>query len=253
MKAYKGFNKDMTCRGFQFEEGKTYEEPEAYLCETGFHACEDPIDCLSYYAPGESVYREVELDGVSDEKGEDSKVCAKKITVGAEIGIPGIVKAHFEYVKARCEKEENGGDRSALNGGNMSALRGGNMSALNGGYMSALNGGDRSALNGGNMSALRGGNMSALNGGNMSALRGGNMSALNGGYMSALNGGDRSALRGGMDSKFKGGKDTVFAAEWWEKGEYKGMKAAIVDGVNIKADTWYKLENGEFVEVSDDE
>ena len=205
MKAYKGFNKDMTCRGFQFEEGKTYEEPEAYLCETGFHACEDPIDCLSYYAPGESVYREVELDGVSDEKGEDSKVCAKKITVGAEIGIPGIVKAHFEYVKARCEKEENGGDRSALNGGNMSALRGGNMSALNGGYMSALNGGDR------------------------------------------------SALRGGMDSKFKGGKDTVFAAEWWEKGEYKGMKAAIVDGVNIKADTWYKLENGEFVEVSDDE
>lgn len=79
MKAYKGFNKDMTCRGFQFEEGKTYEEKEAKLCETGFHACENPLDCYNYYAPGGSVYHEVELDDVSDERNnDDTKVCAKK-------------------------------------------------------------------------------------------------------------------------------------------------------------------------------
>ena len=65
MKAYKGFNKDMTCRGFQYEEGKTYELPEgeeAKLCETGFHACENPVMCLSYYDASKSVYHEVELE-----------------------------------------------------------------------------------------------------------------------------------------------------------------------------------------------
>lgn len=59
MKAYKGFNKDMTCRGFQFEEGKSYEEKEVKLCSKGFHACENPIDCLNYYRPSNSVYHEV--------------------------------------------------------------------------------------------------------------------------------------------------------------------------------------------------
>ena len=55
MKAYKGFNSDMTCRGFQFKEGETYKEENAKLCESGFHACEDPIDCFNYYNPNESV------------------------------------------------------------------------------------------------------------------------------------------------------------------------------------------------------
>lgn len=69
MKAYKGFNKDMTCRGFQFEEGKTYHEKYADLCQSGFHACENPLDCFEYYAPGQSVYHEVELEDVSDQRG----------------------------------------------------------------------------------------------------------------------------------------------------------------------------------------
>lgn len=60
MKAYKGFNKDMTCRGFQFEEGKTYKEPEAKLCEKGFHACENPIEVFGFYRPVESIYRKGE-------------------------------------------------------------------------------------------------------------------------------------------------------------------------------------------------
>lgn len=58
MIAYKGFNKDMTCRGFQFKEGEAYEEKYAELCESGFHACENPLDCLKYYTPNNSVYHE---------------------------------------------------------------------------------------------------------------------------------------------------------------------------------------------------
>ena len=116
MKAYKGFNKDMTCRGYQFEEGKTYEEPEAKLCKSGFHACENPLDCFSYYSPANSVFHEVELEEVSEERQEDSKVCAKRITIGAQLDIAGIVKAHFEYVTSRCEKVEGSvaGDNQAV-------------------------------------------------------------------------------------------------------------------------------------------
>lgn len=59
IKSYKGFNKDMTCRGFQYEEGKEYEEPSVEICDHGFHACEYPLDCLGYYSPNKSVYHEV--------------------------------------------------------------------------------------------------------------------------------------------------------------------------------------------------
>ena len=98
-KYYKGFNKDMTCRVFQFEEGKTYEEPEAKLCEKGFHACENPLDCWNYYDVMGSVFHEVELDGVSEERhSNDTKVCAKKITVGARLDMKGLVKASVDVV-----------------------------------------------------------------------------------------------------------------------------------------------------------
>ena len=98
-KYYKGFNKDMTCRGFQFEESKTYEEPEAKLCEKGFHACENPLDCWKYYDVMDSVFHEVELDGVSEERhSNDTKVCAKKITVGARLDMNGLVKASVDVV-----------------------------------------------------------------------------------------------------------------------------------------------------------
>ena len=99
IKAYKGFNKDMTCRGFQFKEGETYEEERAEVCKSGFHACENPIDCLSYYAPNESVYHEVELDGdVSREGGKDSKIAASRIKIGAKIDFKGMIKAKPTYL-----------------------------------------------------------------------------------------------------------------------------------------------------------
>ena len=93
MKMYKGFDKNLKCRDFQYEIGKTYTEDKAELCEMGFHACEHPLDCLNYYKPGESRYCDVDLDDVTDEHRDDSKRVGKKITVRGEIGIAGLVKA----------------------------------------------------------------------------------------------------------------------------------------------------------------
>ena len=108
MKAYKGFNKDMTCRGFQYKEGKTYETNKAKLCEEGFHACEYPLDCFGYYDPAESEFHEVELDGDIDTDNEnDTKVAATKITVGAKVNIAGLVEAAIAFTKEKTITSED--------------------------------------------------------------------------------------------------------------------------------------------------
>ena len=110
VKTYKGFNKDMTCIGFQYEEGKEYEESNALVCETGFHACEYPLDCLSYYKPAESVYHEVEQSGKLSRNLDDSKVASTKIKIGAKVSIAGLVEAAIEYTKERIKPEANSDD-----------------------------------------------------------------------------------------------------------------------------------------------
>ena len=105
MKVYKATDKDMKCRGFRYELGKTAEvEGDMKLCESGLQACEMPLDVLDYYPPGDgSRYFEAELEDVSDEKSDDTKRVGKKLTLGAEIGIPGLVKEQVESVKAQCD------------------------------------------------------------------------------------------------------------------------------------------------------
>ena len=121
MKMYKGFDKDLKCRGFQFEVGKEYREETADLCHSGFHACENPLDTFRYYEPGNgSRYCEVELDEVTDQaESEDTKRCGKVIKIGAELDLAGICKAHFEYVTARCDpaKSNAAGDKEAASAG----------------------------------------------------------------------------------------------------------------------------------------
>ena len=107
MKTYKGFDKNLQCRGFQYEIGKEYEEEKAEACNCGFHACERPLDVFAYYAPADSRYCEVEQDGELSKHNDDSKVASTKIKIGAEIGIPGLVKAQIEYVKSHCTNEYN--------------------------------------------------------------------------------------------------------------------------------------------------
>ena len=197
MIAYKGFNKDMTCRGFQYEEGKEYTEEKADLCNAGFHACEDPLDCFNYYTPADSVYREVELSEVSDNTSDDSKRVGKTIKIGAELDVAKICNLHFEYVRSHAiNKKSNTGYRSA-----------------------ASNTGDYSAASVGT--------------------------------------GGSVALVVGRGSKAKAGIGSAICV--CERGEWDGktnpllaIKAAIVDGENLKADTWYTLKNGEFVEVAEE-
>ena len=105
IKSYKGFNKDMTCRGFQYEEGKEYEEETADVCHSGFHACEHPLDCLGYYSPNESVYHEVEQSGEFDRGEDDSKVASTKIKVGVRLDVAGLVKAAIDFTMSRVKKE----------------------------------------------------------------------------------------------------------------------------------------------------
>ena len=125
MKTYKGFNKDMRCRGFQYEEGKEYETNEPVsCCSSGFHACEYPLDCFGYYAPSESVYHEVEQSGeLSRNNDGDSKVASSKIKIGARLDIAKIVRLHFDFIKSRTTfentdpKQASAGENGAASAG----------------------------------------------------------------------------------------------------------------------------------------
>ena len=97
LKAYKGFDKNMQCRGFQYEVGKTYEENKADVCSCGFHACENPFDVLAYYNDVDGKYCEVDLFG--DLSGNCRKVASTKIAIKADIGFAGLFKAGIEWVK----------------------------------------------------------------------------------------------------------------------------------------------------------
>ena len=103
--SYKGFNKDMTCRGFQYEEGKDYEADRAEACTTGFHACEYPLDCFGYYSPASSEFHVVEQSGELSGNDGDSKVASTKIHIGAKISIAGMVKAAIEFAMSRIKPE----------------------------------------------------------------------------------------------------------------------------------------------------
>ena len=214
MKCFKGFDKDLKCRDFQYEIGKEYTEEKADICNCGFHACEFPMDVFNYYPPSDSRYCEVELEANNQKSSDDSKRVGKKISVKAEIGIAGIIKAGVEYIKEQVNWE----DDKATNTGYQSA-------ATNTGYQSAAtNTGDQSA---------------ATNTGDQSAA--------------IVEGKESIALATGIDSKAKGKIGCfIVLAEWKEiDNEYHivDVKSAKVDGKNIKEDTFYTLKDGKFVEV----
>ena len=185
IKSYKGMDKDMKCRnGFQYEPGKTYEHKTANVCGPGFHSCEAPLDVLRYFGlKNGNRYFETVADGViARREGEDSKIASSKLTIGAEIGLPGLIKAHMEYTREKAESGTSGGNRSNLAGG------------------------------------------------------------------------VRSSIIGRNGCKAKAGLHSIICLSKWGVVNSKyvpvSVKAAIVDGEIIKADTWYTLKDGEFVEVA---
>lgn len=219
MKAYKGFNKDMTCRGFQYEIGKTYETDEAELCSSGFHACENPLDCFGYYAPGSSRYCEVEIEDNGERNSDDSKVVGKKITIGAELTVSMLCKLHFEYVTSKCKPAN-----SRVAGDNESASAG-EYGSASAGYSGSASAGDRGSASAGEYGSA--------------VSRG-----------TSIVGTDGVAVARGNNVKVKGGIGSVLVIceENEDNYDIKNYKVVVVDGKKIKAGTFYKLENGEFVE-----
>ena len=211
MKAYKGFDKDLKCRGFQYEAGKDYETENAKLCYTGFHACENPLNTLNYYKPGDSRYCEVELDA-TEEHGDDSKRVGKRIRIETEIGLKGLIEAGVKFVFDKCE----GVTEQAASGWYGNA-------AASGRYGNAAASGE----NGNAAASGRSGNASTKNG------------------VAAAIGFNGNAKGGDVGSYI------VLADWRFEKGEWNlhGVEARKVDGETIKAGVWYTMKEGKVVEA----
>ena len=279
IKTYKGFNKDMTCRGFQYEEGKQYEEESVEVCDHGFHACEYPLDCLYYYSPNESVYHEVEQSGEIQKHNDDTKVASTKIKIGAEISIAGLVKAAIEYTVKRVNKdaesdEKHGASSATGDYGASSATgyKGASSATGDCGASSATGYKGASSATGdcGASSATGDYGASSATGDCGASSATGNCGASSAtGYKGASSAEDKDsvAVAWGYKSKAKGviGSFLVFA-DWEYTGSeddpkydrnnqsawvLNGAKMVQVDGENIKPNTWYTIENGEIAEVSE--
>ena len=251
MKAYKGFDKNLQCRGFQYETGKNYEEERADLCRTGFHACEQPLDVFSYYPPGDgSRYCEVELIDPTSAKDDDSKRVAKKIAIGAEIGIPGLVKAQIEYVKAHTTTEYTDPEKATA----------GEYGAATAGYAGAATAGNRGAATAGEYGAATAGYAGAATAGYAGAATAGNRGAATAGeYGAATSRGQASVGEQGIacaratDPRARGGLGAVLVLVKEPDYNYdiEAWKAVVVDGEIIKPDVWYGLKNGEVIELEE--
>ena len=234
MKAYKGFDKDMKCRGKQYEEGKDYKEDRAQACSYGMHACEYPLDCFGYYPPGTSVYHEVEQSGALSKNGDDTKVASTEMHIGARLDIAGIVKAAIEYTKSRTTTEHT--EPELATAGNRGAATAGDCGAATAGEYGAATAGDCGAATAGNCGAATAGNRGAA------TARG-----------SASSGENGLSVARGNGVKVKGGLGAILVIAEENKYDYdiKDYKVAVVDGEKIKADTWYELKEGELVEVEE--
>jgi hypothetical protein len=213
MKGYKGFDKDLQCRGKQYAIGEVFEEEAAVLCERGIHFCEYPLDCFEYYPPGVSRFAEIEAEDVSHKTANDTKRVAKKITVESELSLEGVIEAAIKFTF----------DKAVWNDKNKTIGDWGAASAM----------GDRGA-------ASATGNKGA-------ASATGNKGA------ASVKGKNSVALASGLEGKAAGSLGCwIVLAEWVQDGNWywkiKEVKSVQVDGKKIKPDTFYMLKNGDFVE-----
>ena len=205
VKAYKGFDKDLKCRGRQYTEGvEDHVSDVARLCKEGVHACERPLDVFEYYDPADSVYHEVELAGVLDEHKEGSKICGTDIKVKGKLDIAGLVKAQIEYTKFHCTNEHTAGNRGTATAGNHGIATAGNRGAASAGEFGAATAGEFGAATAGYYGAA-----SAGYGGVATAGEFGAASAGYGGVASAGNRGAASAGEFGAATAGESGAATA--------------------------------------------
>ena len=227
MKACKGFDKNLRCRGFQYEVSGEYTEETTELCNRGPHACENPLDTLRYYRPGDSRYCEVEIEDNGQRSSYDSKVCGKHIKIGAEIGLKGVINAGVRFVFDKCESatEENASGWS----GNAAASGDSGNAAASG----------RS----GNAAASGWRGNAAASGERGTAVATGEQGS------SSANGEQCLAVAWGKDSRAKGKLGTWLVVTEYDSGMILNAKLVQVDGLTVKEETWYTLKNGEMVEA----
>ncbi|EDD9566187.1 hypothetical protein VZA41_003100 [Salmonella enterica] len=282
---FKGFNKDLTCRDFQFAIGETFHhDGKVEACGSGFHACECPFDVFSYYPPAESRYAETISFGVIDREEEgDTKIASASITIKSELTLPQFIQRGIEWIWSKIDKSleqqimtgnrsaaTNTGNRSAAtNTGNQSAATNtgnrsaatntGNQSAATntGNQSAATNTGDQSAAtNTGNRSAATntGYQSAATNTGYQSAATntGYQSAATNTGYQSAaeVSGSQSVAASLGIKGKSRASEGGAIVLCYRDKnGELIHIRASKVGENGIMPNTWYQLnEDGEFVE-----
>ena len=218
MITYKGTDQDMKCHGgFQYELGKKYEDDGAIRCGgSGYHSCKVPLDVFQYFAPNKSQYFICEAGGIVDEDNKDSKIASSELILKAEIGIPGLVKAHIDYVKSHTTTEHTDPERATA--------------------------GDRGAATAGRYGAATAGHRGAATAGDYGAAtsRG-----------SVTVGANGAGLVRSNDVKIRGGLGAILVIAEEKENSYDltHWKTVVVDGETVKADTWYKLVDGELVEA----
>ena len=210
LKAFKGFDKRLRCRGFQYEVGKEYQEPEASLCRNGFHACENPLDTFRYYPPTDSRYCEVEIDDNGQRNSEDSKVCGEKIKIVSEIVLDAVIKAGAQFIFEMCKGSAE--DHASGRSGN---------AAASGESGNAAASGERGTA--------------TVTG------RDGRASAI-GEQCIAVAWGQNSLAKGTLGN-------WIVVSERGNSGDIVDAKLARVDGEIIKPDTWHTLRNGKIMEA----
>ena len=244
IKAYKGFNKDLTCRRFQYEVGEEYEQDgKISTCNNGFHACENPYDVLNYYGDIlENRYCEVEQSGEID-KSKD-KTASSRIKIKAEIGFAGLFKAGIEWLKEITNPStviestlDSPSDTNGSSGDDAKIGSSGNYAKI------GSSGNDAQIGSSGNDAKIG-------SSGNYAKIG-------SSGYYAKIEstGEDSVICCAGHDSAVKAKKGSWITLAEWEYSDEKNrwipkcVKTEFVDGERIKADTWYKLIDGEFVEV----
>ena len=240
-KGYKGFKKGLICdpadkNPFQYAENTTFEESDAKICNCGLHFCENPFDVLNHYGfvGNDGTLNEfAEVEALDECLTDDNKkFVTKKLHIGARLSIAGLVQAFVNFTFGRVDWKND----AATNTGNQSAA------TNTGNWSAATNTGNQSAAtNTGNQSAATntGYQSAATNTGNWSAA--------------AVEGRESFAIATGIDGMAKGSLGCYIAVAEYEETEdgYRlvDFKSHIVDGETIKADTFYMLKNGEFMEV----
>ena len=255
MKGYKGFDKNLQCRGKQYEIGQEYVEDKAEICQVGLHSCLNPLDVLNYYPLKDgNKYAEVEIGGdISQKENEDSKISSTKLKIIAQISIKDMVSAAIKFIFEKSKIVQSGNSAHAATSGDYAhAVTSGNSAhaATSGDYAHAVTSGNYAHAATSGYSAH-----AATSGYYANAATSGNYAnAATSGYSAhaATSGNNCISAAVGRNSCAKAALNGWIVLSEYDS-DYKVIcvKTAKVDGKKIKADTWYKLENKKFVEVSE--